>query len=154
MAVVSRQRPQLMERHFNRLPVLITFLLICQILCGCPTVRIEKVNDGADVKPLPQEFAIGKTTLADVLDFYGAPFDVVDMKGYFAISYLRTFYRGAQLSLSIPLNDVIRVSPAFDAAGNLSRYDAAVFIFTPEGVLSGVSYEEGTAHPLWNTYWK
>ena len=44
--------------------------------------------------------------------------------------------------------------PAFDAAGNLSRYDEAVFIFTSEGILAGMSYEKGTAHPLWKTYWK
>ena len=76
------------------------------------------------------------------------------MKGYFAITYLRGFYRGANLSLSIPFNEIIKVSPALDAAGNLSRYDEAVFIFTSEGILAGMSYEKGTAHPLWKTYWK
>lgn len=143
-----------MEHLFNRLPFVIALLLACQTLCGCLTVRIEKGNDGGDIKPPPQEFAVGRTTLVEVLNFYGAPSEVVDMKGYFAISYLRTFYRGANLSLSIPLNDVIKISPAFDAAGNLRRYDAAVFIFTPEGILSEMSYREGTSHPLWNTYWK
>jgi hypothetical protein len=143
-----------MERRFNSLSRLIALLLVCQILCGCPSVRIEKIDKGADVKPPPQEFAVGRTTLAEVLNFYGAPFSVVDMKGYFAITYLRAFYRGAQLSLSIPLNEVVRMSPAFDAAGNLSRYDEAVFIFTSEGTLAGMSYEKGTAHPLWKTYWK
>lgn len=143
-----------MERRFNRLPHLIAFLLICQILCGCPSVRIEKVTKGVEVQPPPPEFAIGKTTLAEVLNFYGAPYDVVDLKGYFAISYLRTFYRGARLSLTIPLSDVVRVSPSFDAAGNLSRYDEAVFIFTSAGILSGMSYEKGTARRLWDTYWK
>ena len=82
----------------------------------------------------------------------GAPFNVVDMKVYFAISYLRSFYRGTNLSLSIPFNEVLKVRLAFDAAGNLSRYDEAVFIFTSEGILTGMSYEKGTAHPLWKTY--
>ncbi len=154
MAAVLKQIPPLMEHHFNRFPRLIALLLLCQILCGCPSVRIEKVSKGADVKPPPQEFAFGRTTLEEVLSIYGAPFNVVDMKGYFAITYLRTFYRGANLSLSIPFNEIVRVSPAFDAAGNLSRYDEAVFIFNSEGILAGMSYEKGTAHPLWKTYWK
>jgi len=143
-----------MERPFNRLLFLIAFLLACQTLCGCLTFRIEKVNDGQDIKPPPPEFAVGQTTLAEVLNLYGAPSEVREMRGHFALSYLRTFYRGANLSLSVPLNDVIKISPAFDATGNLRRYDAAVFIFTSEGVLSEVSYEKGIAHPLWKTYWK
>jgi len=143
-----------MERRFSRLTFLIVLPLLCQILCACPSVRIEKVNKGQEVKPPPQEFAVGMTPLGEVLSFYGAPFKVVDMKGYFAITYLRGFYRGANLSLSIPFNEIIKVSPALDAAGNLSRYDEAVFIFTSEGILAGMSYEKGTAHPLWKTYWK
>ncbi len=154
MAAVLKQIRPLMERRFNRLPCLITLLLLCQILWGCPSIRIEKVNRGEDVKPPPQEFAVGRTTLEEVLSIYGAPFNVVDMKGYFAITYLRAFYRGANLSLSFPLTEAIKVSPAFDAAGNLSRYDEAVFIFTSEGILAGMSYERGMAHPLWKTYWK
>jgi len=48
----------------------------------------------------------------------GAPFNVVDMKVYFAISYLRSFYRGTNLSLSILFNEVLKVRPAFAVAGN------------------------------------
>jgi hypothetical protein len=143
-----------MERRFKRLSFPVALLLTALFLCGCPSVRIEKVNRGGEVKPPPPEFAVGRTTLAEVLNFYGAPFEVVDLEGYFAVSYLRTFYRGAQFSLSIPLNEAVKVSPGFDAAGNLSRYDEAVFIFTPGGVLAGMSHEQGTARRLWNTYWK
>jgi hypothetical protein len=143
-----------MERRFNRIAWAMIPLLLCQILCGCPSFRIDRINNGSEVKPLPQAFAVGKTTLADVLSFYGAPADIIDMEGHFALHYQRTFYRGGQLSLSLPLKDIIKVSPALDVAGNLQRYDAAVFIFTPEGILSKMIYDHGTGHPLWNTYWK
>ena len=152
-AAFKQKRPD-MECRFKRIPWAITLLLFSQILYGCITFRMEKVNDGADVQPLPQEFVVGKTTLTDVLASYGAPADVVDMKGHFALHYERAFYRGGNLSLGIPLTDVLRVSPTLDATGNLQRYDSAVFVFTLDGVLSEMNYARGTSHPLWETYWK
>jgi len=143
-----------MRRRSKRLPGATILLVACLILGGCLSLRIDKVTDGAEVKPLPREFAVGKTTLADILASYGAPADIVDMKGHFALHYQRSFYRGGQLSLSIPLSDVLKMSPKLDAAGNLVRYDAAVFIFTPDGVLSEMTYENGIARLLWDTYWK
>jgi len=131
-----------------------TLLLLSQILHGCLTFRIEKVNNDAKVQPLPQEFVVGKTTLTDVLAAYGAPVDIVDMKGHFALHYQRAFYRGGSLSLGIPLSDVLRVSPTLNATGNLQRFDSAVFVFTLDGVLSEMNYSQGTNHPLWDTYWK
>ncbi|MFA5180019.1 MAG: hypothetical protein WC405_01760 [Syntrophales bacterium] len=154
MAAASKPIRPLMGRRFKRFPRAAILLVASLILGGCLSLRIDKVTDGAEVKPLPQEFAVGKTTLADILASYGAPADIVDMKGHFALHYQRSFYRGGQLSLSIPLSDVLRTSPKLDAAGNLLRYDAAVFILTPDGVLSEMTYENGIARPLWNTYWK
>jgi hypothetical protein len=154
MGVASKQKKPDMECRFKRIPWAITLLLLSQILYGCITFRIEKVNDGADVQPLPQEFVVGKTTLTDVLASYGAPADIVDMKGHFALHYQRAFYRGGNLSLGLPLTDVLKVSPTLDATGNLQRYDSAVFVFTPEGVLSEMNYAGGTSHPFWDTYWK
>jgi hypothetical protein len=154
MAAILKQIQSLMECRFNCILWPITLLLLSQILYGCLSFRIDRVNNGADVQPLPQEFAVGKTTLADVLVFYGAPADILDMKGRFALHYQRAFYRGGQFSLSVPLSDVLKVSPALDAAGNLWRYDSAVFIFTLDGVLSEMSYEKGTSQPFWNILWK
>jgi len=154
MGAALEQVQPLMECRFNRILWAMTLLLLSQILCGCVSFRIEKVNDGAEVQPLPQEFVVGKTTLTEVLVSYGAPTDIVDMRGHFALHYQRAFYRGGNLSVGIPLTDVLRVSPTLDATGNLQRYDSAVFVFTPEGVLSEMTYEKGTSHPLWNTYWK
>ena len=143
-----------MECRFNRILWAMTLLLLNQILYGCLSFRIDMVNNGADVQPLPQEFAVGQTTLTDVLVSYGASADIVDMRGHFALHYQRAFYRGGHFSLSLPLSDILKVSPKMDATGNLWRYDSAVFIFTPEGVLSEMSYEKGTSQPLWNTFWK
>jgi len=154
MAAASKPIRPLMGRHFKRLLGAAILLVASLILGGCLSLRIDKVTDGAEVKPLPQEFAVGKTTLADILASYGAPSDIVDMKGHFALHYQRSFYRGGQLSLSIPMSDVLKTSPKLDATGNLLRYDAAVFILTPEGVLSEMTYVNGIARPLWNTYWK
>jgi hypothetical protein len=154
MAAASNPIQPLMGRRSKRLPGAAILLVACLILGGCLSLRIDKVTDGTEVKPLPREFAVGKTTLADILASYGAPADIVDMKGHFALHYQRSFYRGGQLSLSIPLSDVLKMSPKLDVAGNLLRYDAAVFIFTPDGVLSEMTYENGIARPLWDTYWK
>ncbi|MDQ5986558.1 MAG: hypothetical protein CSYNP_02288 [Syntrophus sp. SKADARSKE-3] len=144
-----------MERLSKRFfPAAALALAVCLVLGGCPSLRIEKVNDGPKIKAPPQTFIVGKTTLFDVLRVYGAPADVVDMKGHFALYYQRSFYRGGQLSISIPLSDVIKVSPSFNAAGNLLRYDTAVFIFTPDGTLSAMAHAKDSDHPLWGTYWK
>ncbi len=144
----------LMECRFNRILWAMTLLLLSQILCGCVSFRIDQVNYGADVQPLPREFVIGKTTLTDVLGSYGAPADIVDLRGHFALHYQRAFYRGGQFSVGLPLTDVLKLSTMLDATGNLQRHDSAVFVFTPEGVLSEMIYEKGTSHPLWDTYWK
>ena len=154
MAAALKQVQPLMECRFNRILWAMTLLLLSHILYGCLSFRYDMINNGADVQPLPQEFAVGKTTLTDVLVSYGASADIVDMRGHFALHYQRAFYRGGHFSLSLPLSDVLKASPKLDAAGNLWRYDSAVFIFTPEGVLSEMSYEKGTSQPLWNTFWK
>jgi len=154
MGAALRPVQPLMECRFNRILWAMALLLLGQILCGCVSFRIEMVNDGAEVQPLPQEFVVSKTTLIEVLVSYGAPADIVDMRGHFALYYQRAFYRGGQFSLSLPFSDVLRVSPVLGSTGNLQRHDSAVFVFTPEGVLSEMTYEKGTSQPLWKTYWK
>jgi hypothetical protein len=121
---------------------------------GCVSLQIEKFNDGADVPPPPDEFIAGKTSLKEVLSYYGAPTEIVHMKGSFALHYRRTLYRGVDISIGIPLSDVFKPSPKFDSRGNLSRYDTVVFVFTSEGLLKDLKYEKGTSRPLWSTFWK
>jgi hypothetical protein len=143
-----------MERPFDCLAKLAVLFFLLQSLYGCPSFRIQKVNDGADVPRPPQEFAIGKTTLADVLKTYGAPVGIADMEGSFSLVYQKILYRGGQFSIGVPLSDVLKIYPSFETAGNLQRYDSAVFVFTQEGVLSDMVYQKETDRPIWNTYWK
>lgn len=76
-----------MECRFKTVPRSIAgailLLLVCQVLGGCPSFRIEKAAEGAAVRPPPSHFVAGKTTLAEVLKVYGAPAEVVDMKDRF-----------------------------------------------------------------------
>jgi len=154
MAALLNQGQHLMGCHSNKIIRILMIMFIGQLMGGCVSLQIAKFNDGADVPPPPDEFIAGKTSLQEVLSFYGAPTEIVPMKGLFALHYRRTLYRGANISIGIPLGDVWKLSPNWDARGNLSRYDTVVFVFTTEGLLNDWKYEKGTSRPLWNTFWK
>jgi len=106
-----------------------------------------------DVPPPPENFVREKTSLKEVLSRYGAPTDLVDMNGDFALHFRRAFYRGMSLSIGIPLKNTLLPNPSVEAAGSLLRYDTAVFIFTADGVLKDMKYEKGTDRSLWEDYW-
>ena len=129
-------------------------LLIAIALLGCVSLRIEKVQKGADVLPPTVEFLQKKTSLAEILSGYGAPTDIVDMNGEFALHYRRALYRGMKVSVGVPLKYALLPNPSMEATGNLLRYDTAVFIFTADGVLKDMKYEKGTSRSLWEDYWK
>lgn len=129
-------------------------LLLAQILSGCVSLRIEKMQEGVDVAPPPVEFIQKKTLLEEVLAGYGAPTDLVDMNGDFALHYRRALYRGMRVSMGIPLKSVLLPNPSMEANGNLLRYDTAVFIFSADGVLKDMKYEKGTSRSLWEDYWQ
>ncbi len=133
---------------------LLTILLFGLSMGGCVSLQIEKFNNGAEVLPPPHRFIAGKTSLQEVLSLYGAPNEIVPMKELFALYYQKSLYRGADLSIGIPLSDVWLPGPSLESRGNLARYDTAVFVFTPEGLLQDLKYEKGTSAPLWNTFWK
>jgi hypothetical protein len=143
-----------MRCHSNKVPFILTLLLIGPVLWGCISFRIEKIRDGADVPRLPEEFMVGKTTLSEVLSYYGAPAEIVNMKGHFALLYQKAIYRGGHFSIGIPLGDVAKVSPSLSSMGDLLRHDTVVFVFTNEGLLDNMKYEDGTNKPLWGTFWK
>jgi len=128
-------------------------LLLAHVLSGCVSLRIEKMQKGVDVLPPPVEFIQKKTLLEEVLAGYGAPTDLVDMNGDFALHYRRALYRGMRVSVGIPLKSVLLPNPSMEANGNLLRYDTAVFIFTADGVLKDMRYEKGTSRSLWEDYW-
>lgn len=143
-----------MRCHSNKVPWIITLLLIAQVILGCVSFRIEKIRDGADVSPPPAEFMVGKTTLSEVLSYYGAPAEIINLKGHFALHYQKAIYRGGHFSIGVPLSDVLKASPKLSGTGSLLRHDAIVFVFTPEGLLDDMKYENETSRPLWDTFWK
>jgi len=122
---------------------------------GCVSLRFDRVSQGAEV-PLPTaELQKGKTTLAEVLACYGAPTEIMDMQGKFALLYKKSFYQGGQLSFSIPLSDVLMgANFKMEATGNLLRHDLLALFFTPDGVLTETKYERGVSHPFWGSFWK
>jgi hypothetical protein len=133
---------------------ILTILFLAQFIGGCVSLQIAKFSDGADVPPPPNEFIAGKTSLREVLSYYGAPTEIVHMNGPFALHYRKTLYRNVGISIGIPLSDVLKLTPNLDARGNLSRYDTVVFVFTPAGLLKDLKYEKGTTRPLWSTFWR
>jgi hypothetical protein len=130
-------------------------LLLILIFSGCVSLRFDRINKGADV-PMPSaDLKEGKATLADVLKHYGAPTDVVDMNGKFALLYKKSFYQGGQISIGIPLSDLLfQPNLRVEAAGNLMRHDLLALFFTPDGILSGTMYERGASQPFWESFWK
>jgi hypothetical protein len=143
-----------MRCHFRNIVWIMIALLAGYVISGCVSLRIEKINNGADILPPPEGFMAGKTSLQEVLLYYGAPTEVIDMQGYLALHYQRKFYRGGHVSVGIPLGDVYYPSPKMDARGALALHDAIVFIFTTDGLLKDMRYEKSTSRPLWDTYWE
>lgn len=143
-----------MRCRFSTLVWIMTALIAGFVISGCVSLRIEKINDGTAILPPPEGFMAGKTSLQEVLLYYGAPADIIDMQGYLALHYQRTFYRGGHLSIGIPLGDVFKASPSMDARGDLALHDAIIFIFTTDGLLKDMRYEKSTSRPLWDTYWE
>jgi hypothetical protein len=133
----------------------IGLLLLIFLFSGCVSLRIDRINRGADVPVPSADLKEGKTTLAEVLSFYGAPTDIVDMKGKFALFYKRSFYQGGQISIGIPLTDMF-LSPSLrmEATGNLLRHDLLALFFTPDGILRETLYEKGASQPFWGSFWK
>jgi hypothetical protein len=127
---------------------------IGQVICGCASLQIDKVNDGADIPPPPNEFKVGKTSLQEVLNFYGAPSEIVSMEGHFTLHYKRTMDRAGHISIGVPFGDALKAGPELKTRGTLLRHDIVVFVFTPEGLLEDMIYEKGTSRPLWDTFWK
>jgi hypothetical protein len=142
-----------MRCRFDKIVWLTAALLMAQAISGCLSLQIEKVQEGVDVLPLPDEFIREKTSLKEVLSRYGAPTDLVDMNSDFALHYRRVLYRGMNVSIGIPLKNALLPNPSVETTGNLLRYDTVVFIFAADGVLKDMKYEKGTDRSLWEDYW-
>ena len=144
-----------MRCPFNIITRVAAALLIAQAISGCISLQIDKIQEGVDVLPPPVEFLQKKTLLEEILSCYGAPTDLDDMNGDFALYYRRVLNRVMNVSIGIPfLKSALLPNPSMEAAGNLLRYDTVVFIFTADGVLKDMKYEKGTSRSLWEDYWQ
>jgi len=142
-----------MRCRFNNIIWFTAALLIAQAISGCVSLQIEKIQEGANVFPPPDEFIQKRPSLEEILSGYGAPSDLVDMNGDFALHYRRALYRGMNVSIGIPLKYTLLPSPSIKSTGNLLRYDTVVFIFTADGMLKDMKYENGTDRSLWEDFW-
>jgi hypothetical protein len=128
-------------------------LFLAQAVSGCLSLQIEKTQEGVDILPPLAEFMPMRTTLDEILAYYGAPAEVVDMHGDFALHYRRALSRGASLSIGFPLKYTFLPNPSIKTNGDLLRYDTTVFIFAADGVLKDMKYSKGTERSLWEDYW-
>lgn len=142
-----------MRCRFKAVTRLAAVLLMAGAISGCVSLKIEKMQKGVDVPPPTDEFVRGKTSLNEILSRYGAPDDLVDMNGDFALHFTRALYRGMNVSIGIPLKNTLLPDPSVAASGNLLRYDSAVFIFSADNVLKDMKFEKGTSRSLWEDYW-
>lgn len=156
MAAASNRTRHPTACRFNVRLLALGLLLATLIFSGCVSLRFDRVNNGADVPPPAAHLKEGAATLADALSHYGAPADIVDMEGRFALIYKKSFYQGGQISIGIPLSDLLifQTSVKFEATGNLLRHDLLALFFTPDGILVATMYERGASHPFWGSLWK
>ena len=110
-----------MQCRFNSIIWVTAALLMAQAISGCLSLKIEKFQEGVDVLSTPDEFVRKETSLEKILSRYGAPTDLVDMNGDFALHYRRALYRGMNVSIGIPLKYALQPNPSMEASGNLSR---------------------------------
>jgi hypothetical protein len=143
-----------MRCRFDTVFWLLAALSIASAISGCVSLQVSKIQEGIDVLPPKDEFVREKTSLKEILSCYGAPDDIVDMNGDFALHFRRSLYNGIIVSIGIPLKNGLLPNPSVDANRNLLRYDTVVFIFTAEGVLKDLKYEKGTTRSLWEDYWQ
>ncbi|MBA4396711.1 MAG: hypothetical protein C0394_04925 [Syntrophus sp. (in: bacteria)] len=144
-----------MACRFNVTALALGLLLTILVFSGCVSLRFDRISRGADVPAPAAHLKEGTATLADVLNHYGAPTDVVDMEGKFALLYIKSFYQGGQISIGIPLSDLfLQPNARLEATGNLLRHDLLALFFTPDGILAESMYERGALHPFWGSFWK
>lgn len=142
-----------MRCRFDAAARLAAVLLLAAAISGCVSLQIEKMQKGVDVPPPAEEFVPGKASLHEILSRYGAPDDLVDMNGDFALHFTRALYRGMNVSIGIPLKNTLLPDPSVAATGSLFRYDTVVFIFTADNMLKDMKFEKGTSRSLWEDYW-
>jgi hypothetical protein len=139
-----------MASHFKTaLLVVLSSILIT----GCFSFRIMNAREGNDVLDPLSRFQPGKSNLGDVLAAYGAPTEVHNLGGETLLVYERMHYRGGEMTVGIPLSDILPTSVNLSGHGDLIRYDTAAFFFRPDAVLLRTAFVQGTVYPFWETFW-
>lgn len=122
------------------------------VFSSCLSYRFTRRVQGVSVQQPQGLFAVGQTTLADVLTTLGAPDTIVKVDDRDLLVYERSIFHQNRFSLGIPLMDVaVGGSVDVSASGGLTRYDSLAFFFGGDGVLTQVAVQEGSASPYIRT---
>lgn len=135
---------------------IISFFIILSsfLLVSCVSFRIIKINNGTDILHPAKLIHKGKTGLSDILSVYGAPCKIIEVDGKTVIIYEKSYYKGAQLSIGIPLSEITGANLSMTAFGNLLRYDTLMATFDDNYILIDIAYERGTDQPFWTSLYK
>ena len=140
---------QPMVSPFKIFPFLICLFIVAIQLTGCVSYRFIRAMEGRLVPPIPEECQVGKTTLKEALETFGAPDQVVELEGKDVLIYRRSLLAQSGLSFGIPLTDILKNS--YNISGTLVRYDLLLLFFTPDGILTKIVVEKGSQHPYLKT---
>ncbi len=135
---------------------IISFLIILSsfLLVSCVSFRIIKINNGTDISHPGKFIEKGKTRLSDILSVYGAPCKIIEVDGKTVIIYEKSYYKGGQLSIGIPLSEITGVNLSMTAFGNLLRYDTLMATFDDDYFLTDIAYERSTDQPFWTSLYR
>ncbi len=135
---------------------IISFLVIFSsfLFVSCVSFRIIKINNGINISHPGKHIEKGKTKLSDILTVYGAPCKIIEVDGKTVIIYEKSYYKGGQLSIGIPLSEITGANLSMTAFGNLLRYDTLMATFDDNYILTDIAYEKGTDQPFWTSLYK
>ena len=145
---------QLTASHFNRrrLAWMLLAAVCLTVFSSCLSYRFTRRVQGLGVEQPQGLFAVGQTTLGDVLTTLGAPDTIIKIDEQDLLVYERSVFHQNRFSLGIPLMDVaLGGSVDVSASGGLTRYDSLAFFFGADGVLAQVAVQEGSASPYLRT---
>ena len=95
-----------------------------------------------------------QSTLQDALRAYGAPADIIDLEGRIVLVYEKGFYKGAQLSLGVPLSQSSEAGLNLSGYGRLWKYDRLALFFSPDWVLMDKVYVRGSEDPFFRSLFR
>ena len=121
----------------TRMTSVITGLLVLFALTGCASWERDKGVETLWRQPKHQQWSVGKTTDADVMDALGPPSQIIALEEQRVFYYMREENSG-QAYIFILWNQ----------SKEQTQYDRAVFFFDKKGILLKYAYskEEKASH--------